>query len=214
MTTYSTPGMGSYGSIWQAKGYCGGGNVAGLLGSLAGRPALVAGNAARVFSDLQAAREKVTEEPAIFAANDVGMYLPKLDHWVSLHADNLSAWKAVRWLHPQKQDAARLHSVRPAGGVEFIWECLTPVFALSGYFAMQIAWLMGCAPIILCGCPGAASRRFFEAVPREDFSYGGGTSGGDAGVRGQVVQEMRRLPEFKSAVRSMSGWTAEFFGGP
>jgi len=85
--------------------------------------------------------------------------------------------------------------------------------ALSGYFAMQIAYVMGASPIVLCGCPGDRAARFFEARPRTDFSYGAGRNGNDNSVRTQVEHEMKRLPEFKARVRSMGGWTGKFFGG-
>jgi hypothetical protein len=97
--------------------------------------------------------------------------------------------------------------------VDYVWDRLSPQMALSGYFAMQMAWIMGAERIVLCGCPGEQTRRFFESTPREDFGYGGHDSHGDQGIRQQVEIEMKRLPEFKQAVRSMSGWTQSFFGG-
>jgi hypothetical protein len=89
---------------------------------------------------------------------------------------------------------------------------------LSGYLAMQIAWVMGADRIVLCGCPGTQTKRFFEAsLGREhantNFGYGGGSGSGDEGVRQQVEREMRRLPDFKAAVRSLSGWTKTYFTG-
>lgn len=205
--------MGAYGAQWQHAGYAGSGNVVGLLDTLLGRPAVVAGGAEGVFVEVEQALD-ILGNPAVFAANDVGMYLPKLDHWVSLHCDNLVAWKNVRWLHPSEKEDVKYHSVDRRVFVDYVWQGLTPLFALSGYFAMQIAWLMGCRPIVLCGCPGEPKRRFFEARLRADgFGYGGGTRGSDDGVREQLVKEMKRLPQFKAAVRSMSGWTRDFFGG-
>jgi hypothetical protein len=93
------------------------------------------------------------------------------------------------------------------------WEGLTPLYALSGYFAMQLAWVMGAGRIILCGCPGNQKRRFFEVAARKDFGYGTGPAAADNGIREQLEREMHRLPDFRVAVRSMSGWTQEFFGG-
>lgn len=228
MTEWNTPGMGTYGSTWQHAGYSGAGNVAGLLDSLRGRPAIVCGNAAGVFEELEEAKRLLflaraltnngaiggTSEPVIVAANDVGMYLDVLDHWVTLHTDNLAAWKAVRWLHHRGAESTQYHAPDEKPPVNWVWSGLNPHFALSGYYATQIMWLMGCRPIVLCGCPGTPARRFFEAQPRADFGYGGGQATSDQNIRRQVEQEMKRLPEFKRAVRSMSGWTREFFGAP
>lgn len=204
--------MGSYGSSWQHKGYCGSGNVAGLLDSLTGRTAVVCGNGEGVFQELDQAL-MLAPEAVIFAANDVGMYLSKLDQWVSLHADNLGPWKQVRWLHPGPCEDAKYHAIDKRPFIDYVWAGLTPLFCLSGYFALQIAYLMGAERIILCGCPGNQTPRFFEARAREDFGYGSGSIGSDKGVKEQIEREMDRLPEFKAAVRSMSGWTQEFFGG-
>lgn len=209
---FNGPGMGDYGSTWQAGGYSGCGNVAPLIGTLAGRPAAVCGNAAGVFDEVQVCRDRFGLDLVILGVNDVGMYLDRMDHWVSLHGDKLDPWKTVRWAHGKGGDDVQIHSCAAYPSVQWEWNLLTPIFALSGYFALQIAWVMGCTPIILCGCPGSAARRFFEAAPRRDFSYGGGANGSDKGTRQQLVAEMARLPELKAAVRSMSGWTREFFG--
>lgn len=215
MTNYATPGMGTYGSTWQHAGYSGCGNVAGLLDSAKGRAALVCGNAEGVFDQYREAVLKYPEA-VIFAANDVGMYLPKLDHWVSGHGDNFPAWKAVRWQEDHTRavtEVVKLHSVMNEPIVDYWWDQLNPSFALSGNLAMQIAWLMGCAPIILCGCPNSPMRRFFDVQPRDSFGYGGGTRQADANIKQQLVNEMDRLPAFKAVIRSMSGWSRDYFGG-
>jgi hypothetical protein len=214
MTVRNAASMGNYGASWEAAGYCGQGNVAGLVGSLRGRPAIVAGGAAGVFAEVSDATTKLAD-PVIFASNDVGMFLPRVDHWVSLHTDNLGAWKAVRWLHARDKEDMKMHAPDSRPYVDYVWQGLTPMLCLSGYFAMQIAWIMGCAPIVLCGCPGMPTPRFFEAMPRADFGYGLGDAGSDSGVREQIEQEMRRVPDFKLAVRSMTpgSWTQQVFAG-
>lgn len=214
MTNYATPGMGTFGSTWQHAGYSGCGNVEGLLGSSAGRSAIICGNAEGVFEEYTMAKA-IYPDALTYAVNDVGMYLPTVDHWVSLHAAYLWRWKAVRWQNPPKgSETARtwLHSMDTAREIDYVWDQLNPFFALSGYLAMQLAWLMGCAPIVLCGCPGMPQRRFFDVEPKT-FGYGGTQYPADVNLRKQVEQEMRRLPEFKAVVRSMSGWTRDYFGG-
>jgi len=203
--------MGLYGTSWEAGGYAGDGPVAELIGTLQGRPSIVCGNAEGVFDELSAALQQYPNA-VIFGVNDVGMFLPRLDHWMSMHSDNLGVWKAVRWLHPKDREHTKYHAVDSRSFVDYNWSSLRPVFALSGYFAMQVAHIMGSDRIVLCGCPGSSVRRFFEARPRTDFSYGNGNAGGDKGVMQQLTNEMDRLPDFRAKVRSMSGWTREYFG--
>ena len=151
-------------------------------------------------------------DAVIFGVNDVGMFLPRMDHWCSLHTDKLSTWKATRWLTAREKEDVKYHGVDPRAFIDYDWSSLRPLLALSGYFAMQIAHIMGCNPIVLCGCPGSQVKRFFELEARPDFGYGSGPAGSDEGIRQQLIREMNRLPDFKSKVSSMSGWTREFFG--
>ena len=118
--------MGATGSTWQAGGYCGKGNVGELLGSLAGRSAVVCGNADGVFGELHYAKA-VLGEPVIFAVNDVGVYLDRLDHWVTLHWKHFAAWKAARFVHHNAPDNVKYHSVAKDADVDYAWEAITPV---------------------------------------------------------------------------------------
>lgn len=202
--------MGTYGSTWQARGYCGGGNVESLIGTEQNRPAVVCGNAQGVFEDYDRIMSKFPTYPVVFAVNDVGMYLPRVDHWVSLHGHKFDGWSTVR--RQTGRDTPKTHSIDEKFGLDYHWAFLNPLFALSGYFAMQIAWIMACSPIVLIGCPGNPQRRFFDAQIRTDFGYGGGEQSQDRVVREQLISEMNRVPVFKRAVRSQRGWTREFFG--
>lgn len=212
---FNTPGMGTHGSEWQAHGYSGNGNVRPLIDSAKGRSAIVAGSSFQVFTDIVGILPRL-HDPLIFAVNDIGMYLPRVDHWVTLHRNNLPAWRAVRWLHPKPEQHTETiyHSYEVDPNKydfeAYSWDGLCPIFALSGYFAMQIAYIMGCGEIWLCGCPGSPTRRFYDTVIAGESNY---PYKQDGGVRQQLVSEMNRLPEFRSRVRSMSGWTREFFGG-
>lgn len=192
------------------KGYSVSGPAASLMNSLAGRTALVCGNAETVFDDFHEAKRR-SDNPVIFAVNDVGMYLPTVDHWVSLHGDKLKAFAAVRGIDASLGQGFLLHTNWKTYGLETTWE-LEPAFSLSGYFAAQVAYLMGCETIIFCGCPGDGTRRFFDAAPRTDFAYGAGDSSGDKAAREQLVKEMARVSEMKATIRSMSGWSRDFFG--
>ena len=194
-------------SEWQARGYHGAGGY-GYVNAIAGRPAIICGNAAGVFEQARRASAELPDA-VVFGVNDAGMYLPVLDHWVSLHQDKAFIWSLMRSITINTNRPYTFHSVDARQGVTAVWDKLTPCFALSGYFAMQLAWIMGASPIILCGCPGEPAPRFFEAEPRQDFTYA------DKGIQQQLIKEMSRVPGFKDAVRSMSGgFTESYFGRP
>lgn len=190
---------------WEHKGYFGNGSVEGLFDSLRGRSAIVAGNGHGVFEEF----ENVSRETnsVVFAANDVGMYLSRVDHFVSLHPTKLKAWVEIRrdkFSRPIGNLDFKVHSHGAPKICDYDWQDLTPLMSLSGYFAAQIAYLMGCEPIILCGCPGDATPRFFE-TKCENSAY--------ENSQDQIKKEMIFKPEFKRVIRSCSGWSKRFFGG-
>ena len=210
--------MGSYGAAWEYRGYCGAGNVQPILGSIEGRTAVVCGSAKGVLEEYDLI---VNEDTVVFSVNDIGVYLPRVDHMVSHHIPKLSHWMSLRMDGEGRWNkATRGHTPGETGAIKpelyYHWTGLTPQFVLSGYFAMQIAFCMGAERIILCGCPGLPWPRFFELKPRPDlFGYGGGTKKhNDRNVRNQLTEEMDRRPELKAVVRSCSGWTESYFGSP
>jgi hypothetical protein len=203
---------------WKAHGYSGRDSVAGLIDSLQGCTAIVCGNARGVFEELLSLYPE-GQGAVIFAVNDVGLYLPRVDHWVSFHSDKLKVWDKLK----QTGTAVPKRWVCHTGGTygadaEYNWYGTEPTtFPLSGELAMQIAYLMGAERIILCGCPMDETPRFFEAecrgaVGNDGFRYGAGTTGSDNAQRTTMLREMKRLPEFKAKVRSMSGWSQRYFG--
>ena len=205
MAQYATS-AGSFPHGWEHAGYTGSGNVESLLNSLRGRSALVCGSGQGVFEDFK----KIYDgSQVVFAVNDVGVYLPHVDHFLSLHAGKLKHWAALRADESSKpvgNTEFKTHTGHvEKAGIDYGWQSLCPLFALSGYFAMQVAYLMGCDPIVLLGCPGDLRPRFWEtATVNQAYTQ--------AGVLDQVTKEMARLPDFKKKVRSASGWTREFFG--
>jgi hypothetical protein len=204
------------GDSWFWKGYSGGGNVQHLIDSCRGRFAIVVGSGGK-FEDILADVQRATliglrgfaPNPLIFAVNDIGMYLPHVDHWVSLHTPKLDYWVEIR------RDATS----KAIGNLDFQvhdgglygprdwhqWTGLTPIMALSGLFAAQVAYLMGCEPIVLAGCPMDKTPRFFE-LSTDNPGY--------ESTQEQVKAESAYKPDFKAAVRSMSGWSRGWFGAP
>jgi hypothetical protein len=207
MADYRAQSMGGSGLKWERKGYFGNGNVEPLFDTLSGRRALVVGSGWGVFDEF---RRYASPECVVFAVNDVGVYLPRIDHLVSLHADKLRLWRDLR-ANTMSQgygntDFKTHTGFYAAGGIDYCWEYLTPIFALSGYFAMQIAYLMGAEWIFLLGCPGDSTPRFWE-TETVNKSYQ------QQGVLDQLKHEMKRNPDFFNRVRSASGFTRRFFGG-
>jgi len=192
--------------VWESGGYTGEGSEA-LLGELRGQPAIVAGNAKGVFEEVKAAQSAMGR-CVIFGANDIGVYLSHVDHMVSLHTPKLDHWVGLRRDATSKgygNKDFRVHDGGLYGEREWHqWTGLTPMMALSGLFAAQIAWLMGCNPIVLCGCPTDTTSCFWQP----DATINGGYQK----VQSQFKAEVNRNPEFKAALRSMSGWTKEFLG--
>lgn len=194
------------GAKWFHKGYCGQGNVEHLLDSCLGRTAVIVGSAQGVFEEYEQHRHGAL----VFAVNDIGMYLPQVDHWVAMHTPKLDHWVALR----------RDITAKPCGNLDFRvhdgglygerdwyqWRALTPTMSYSGMFAAQIAYLMGCEPIVLCGIPQDSTARFFEREARKDGAYANGQQ--------QIKEECAFKPEFKKAIRSCSGWTRDYFGSP
>lgn len=192
-------------SGWQAKGFNGLG-CGDLIDSIEG-PAIIMGSAKGVFEETSAARSALGR-CYLAAVNDAIVYAPHLDFALSLHTLKLDFWVGLR-RDPTSVGYGnkdfQVHDGGLYGEREWHqWTELTPVMAHSGMFAMQVCFLMGCAPIILAGCPEDATPRFWESEPRPEAYY--------KSVRRQVEAEMNRLPEFKRVVRSCSGWTQSFFG--
>ena len=194
-------------SDWRHRGFNGTGYVQELFGTLTGRTAIVVGSGGPIEFILEDCAKY--PDAVVFAVNDVGMYLPHVDHFVSLHGEKLLHWAGVRADGTSKPIHAefKTHTGKhyPAS-IDYKWEGLTPLMPLSGYFAMQLAWIMGASRIVLIGCPGDSTKRFFDAKPKPGERYS------ELGIRKQIEDEMRRLPEFKAAVRSTSGWTRDYFG--
>lgn len=194
-------------ATWFSKGYAGGGNVAGLIDSLQGCPAVVVGSGKGVFDEVAEARSRLGE-CVVFAVNDVAVLLPHVDHMVSLHTPKLVLWAELRRDATSQGYGNKDFQIHDGGmfgkHLWHQWTGLTPMMAQSGLFAAQIAYLMGCAPIVLAGVPCDETPRFWESEPKAESYY--------AGTRRQLMAEMSYKPDFKKVVRSMSGWTRGYFG--
>lgn len=190
--------------MWTHKGYSGQGS-GGLLDSLEGRPAIVAGNAKGVFDEVATA-QSILGGSVVFGTNDAAVYLSRLDHFVSLHAPRLEHWVALRRDENGTGYGNKDFEVHDCGTYGprpwHQWTGLTPLMALSGLFAAQIAFLMGCRPIVLAGCPTDDTPRFWEHESRPAYRN----------VQKMFLDEIARNREFADALLSMSGWSRKVLG--
>lgn len=189
--------------MWKFRGYEGSDNVAELIGTLNGRIGIVCGGGFGVFEELKVAEAFCDSEPIIFAVNGVGTILPKAAHWIGLDTKFF-------------EYGAKIPTHTACGpGANYDWRIEPEHFHLSGYFAAQVAWLMGCDRIVLCGCPGEAGPRYNGTMnDTPHFGYGSGSTSSDTCIREQLNKQMKQIPDFKRAVRSTSRgkFSEHYFG--
>ena len=160
--------------------------------------ALVLGGSSGVWEDVDAALA-LGEFQMVVAANDVGAHWSgRLDHWVSLHPEKFRKWAHERagrgypggyvtWGH---RETPMTHRATGDWG------------GSSGLFATKVALEQGATRVVCCGVPLVkAAAHFFDPSPWPS---------GEAYRGGWIKHEA----ELMGRVRSMSGWTREYFGAP
>ncbi|HKB54508.1 MAG TPA: hypothetical protein VKD22_10945 [Ramlibacter sp.] len=170
----------------------------------ADRPALALGAAACLPDDVAALREMADIDGwLVLAANDGGAWWPgRLDHWCSLHADEMAEREAKRKANGYPDGYRVWHGKHlPAG------EALDG--ATSAFLAVAVAYHLGHRRIVLCGCP---MDRQGYAAPH--MHHGDGVWPYYATYQRTIPSQAKQHPWLMDCVRSMSGWTAKFFGRP
>lgn len=167
--------------------------------------ALCLGGAASVQDDWARALD-MFQPDFVVACNDVGAIWPgHIDAWVTLHPEKLGVWRDHRRASGYP-DAARhfVHGDYPPEWTELV-EFRFPGqgdSGSSGLFTAKAALIdLGADRAVLAGIPLGAEAHFFDAQPwnaANDFRA--------------VWLALRR--EYRSRIRSMSGWTAQFCGTP
>jgi hypothetical protein len=142
----------------------------------------------------------------IVACNDVGAIWPgRLDVWVTLHPEKLTGWREQRRASGF-HDAARylVHGDYVPDWMEQA-EYRFPGqgdSGSSGLFTAKVALIdLGADRAVLAGIPLVRTSHFFDGVQWEA-----------AGGYRTIWEGLR--PEYRARIRSMSGWTAYFFGTP
>lgn len=171
------------------------------------RVALVLGGAVCVWDDVQQARKLVDPEACtIIAVNDAGFAWPgRLDHWVSMHAEEFPERERIRAERGYSGGYKRWTRPYPAG-MKLLEENVDGLLGgwngSSGLLAVGVAIAeLDADPVILCGIP-IDDRAHFNRKGRWDGCY-----------RYRLGWN-ERMEQMQGRVRSFNGWTAEVLGVP
>ena len=174
------------------------------------RYAIVLGGAACVYDDIAQLLKMFHNEgwPGLYiAANDIGVHWPLLDHWASFHVDKLVRWKEER-ARNGLPPAYGTWGWQPGQQVDFV---LYPWSGgSSGMLATQVAIILGCTKIVLCGIPMTPTAHF----PQSNEFKPETTVWAEADGHWKSWVRVHQQGWFEDRVRSMSGRTRELFGAP
>lgn len=192
--------------MWEFRGIRGGGGAPSYLGKFKGN-LIIIGGARCVWDDYQKLRDTGFDD-SVMAVNEVGCFFDRpLNHWVSMHANYLTHWVALRKGHSMMGHECLTHTREPYPGIRVVWD-IQNYGPFSGLFAAQVAVALGYEKIVLCGVPQDGSGRFFDPP----WMPGGEHS--DENSKKAFRNTVEQTPELKRSVRSMSGWTRALFGAP
>lgn len=174
--------------------------------------AMVIGGASCVYDDV-AALEEMYGQPwdgLTIAVNDIGCHWPReIHHWVSLHTSKFRKWTELR----RQLDVPQCKYVTWGQPVRFLH---FPVYTdrvevpwgggSSGMFGAQVARMIGCTKVILCGIPMTDTRHFSESREEHGNRWARANDYWRAWVRHAAL--------FQGWAKSMSGRTRELLGPP
>ena len=159
---------------------------------------LIIGGAHCVFEDIEASQELFLPDE-IIVINDIGMYIEEVDHWVTMHPEKMPIWlkqredhgfvKPKMWTTPEKVEKGIVDGfslVNSKGG--------------GGILGVNLAKFLGASKIVLAGIPMTQNAHFNK-----------GSGWIEATLYRQFWRGEKSYPKW---VKSMSGWTKEFYGLP
>lgn len=162
------------------------------------KPLLLLGFAAGLFDDL-AALGPIDAD--VMAVNGAGLVVGALDHWVSLHPDQLAAF-ARRRAAAGLVGGFTTWSPDPGPGIDRVTTDVER-FGTSSLYAVRIALhRLGYQRVILAGVPFEDGQPYVggAAIPRP--------------LIGHRTAWRQARPEMADRVRSLSGWTRSLLGAP
>lgn len=162
------------------------------------KPLLILGFAAGLFDDLAALGPFDAD---VMAINRAGLVVGALDHWVSLHPDQLAGFA-------RRRDAAGLAggfttwSPDPGPGIDRVTTDVER-FGTSALYGVRIALhRLGYDRVILAGVPLDDAQPYVGGAPIPQPLLGHRRAWRNA------------RPEIVGRVRSLSGWTRRLLGAP
>lgn len=165
--------------------------------------ALLLGCAETVWDDVKAAERLVGAPSTIIAVNDAGADYPSpVDHWVSLHPEQFSTWRARRVQQGYPMHGTLAWSRRNPEFVDCIMEHWGK--GTSGLYAVTVARYLGFEKIILCGITIDKRPHYHDGFlgrPWKEYPK----------HRPGWEQNLKRIAR---STRSMSGWTRDLLGAP
>jgi len=150
------------------------------------------------------------------AINNIIPFIPwTIHHAASYHASFLKHWIEVRKvMQPKKEAEIHSHSTprRDLDGVTFVWD-FDHVGGSSGLLATYVALALGYKRVVLAGIPLDGSGRFHDAPwldPDDHTVFHGNYLSRTLFLEWQHAKNEC----FKGRVRSLSGRTMKWLGGP
>lgn len=177
------------------------------------RYALAVGSAACVYDDVARVTALLGKPAAIYACNDIGCELERLDFWCTLHPEHMKRWREMRAERGYPADYETIAPPKTEMAQHGVWldqfdRHVSYVFpgmnssGSSGLYVIKVALDDGHRRVVAAGIPMTSAGKHFKRLgeweARENF----------------VVGWKHALPHIKDTVRSMSGWTKELLGEP
>jgi len=162
--------------------------------------ALILGGAECVLADLTKHCAQYGSLPwLVIAANKIGMFYPgHLDHWVTMHPEQLAPWKKHRRRRGGNDDYVTWAGRRP----DLVDRVTTHSGGSTGLFAAKVALVdLGCERVVLCGVPMDDTPHFIRGAVGDHYEQ-------------YRCQWEAYIQELAACVRSWSGWTRELLGAP
>lgn len=163
--------------------------------------ALVLGGARCVWEDYDAAL-RLFKPDVIIGINDIAIHVPEVDHWVSMHPDKFPMWMDMRAKNTDRVPTfwTSRHKKKPLV-FNYPIEEVNSRGGGSGLLATRVAMFLGSQQIVLAGVPlKVEEAHFFNDKPWTECMW--------------YRRGFEKCPAILPYVRSMSGWTREFFGFP
>ena len=155
--------------------------------------ALVVGSAECVWEDLG---KVFPWQGVVCAVNQIGLHLPNVDYWVSLHPENL----VTKWA-PKRPELQQEASVWSHKSYRWVRQTLPDWGGSSGLFGVKVMLSHGFNRIVCAGIPLDGQHHFNIKREWPDcMSY--------------RKAWQKRAVELRPFVRSVSGWTKKTLGEP